>query len=79
MKRRSHAAILNDVARTNDRIRAITERLNVALAHRRDVYAEARDRDDPVSYGKLAAAAGTTEGAVMQVYKKGHRADQGGT
>lgn len=70
-RKRTHTAILTDVTRANARIRAQTARLNVLLDHRRRVYVEAREREDPVPFAKLAAAAGTTEAAVMQVVKKG--------
>lgn len=73
-RKRTHAAILADVARANDRIRQQTVRLNALLDHRRAVYVEARDRDDPVPFSRLAEAAGTTEAAVMQVAKKGRNA-----
>lgn len=70
---RSHAAILKDVKRVNDKIRKATDELNISLVQRRALYLEARDlaRPDPVSYRALAEAAGTTEGAVMHVVRKG--------
>lgn len=68
--RRTHVAILRDVERLNARIRKATEQMNVALGLRRDLYLEARNREDPVPFSHIAAAAGTTEAAVMQVVKK---------
>lgn len=71
---RTHPTILRDVATVNNRIRQQTERLNALLDTRRKLYVEARDRPDPVTFAKLAAAAGTTEAAVMQVVNKGRAA-----
>lgn len=72
---RKHATIISDVSRTNDRIRRATATLNELLDRRRDLYVEARDREDPVPFKQLAEAAGTTEAAVMQVVKKGRAAN----
>lgn len=73
MMGRPHTAILRDVERVNAKIRKATDELNESLVKRRALYLEARDpnRDDPVSYRALAEAAGTTEGAVMHVVRKG--------
>lgn len=67
---RSHAAILRDVGRANDRIRKANAVLDAALGARRALYLEARHRNDPVPFRRIAEAAGTTEAAVMQVVKK---------
>ncbi len=70
---RPHAAILRDVEKLNGRVRRAQKSLDVLLDERRALYLEARDRPDPVSFGKLGKAAGTTEGAVMQVVAKAMR------
>ena len=68
---RDAAQILAEVDALSTQVRDTTASLNELLERRRALYLEARELDPPVSYGKLAKAAGVTEGAVMQVVKKG--------
>lgn len=77
---RSHAVLLRDTERLNERIRRAQISLDLLHAARRSLYLEARERPDPVPFAKIAAAAHTTEAAVMQVVKKGRAAaENGGT
>lgn len=76
---RTHAAILRDVTRQNERVRRAEAALNTELDRRRALYVEARDLDDPISYRALAEASGVTEGAVMQVVAKARKEQVAGT
>lgn len=67
---RTPEQILRDITRVNDQARAATDKLNKLLDARRDLYLEARALDAPIPFRRIAEAAGCTEGAVMQVYKK---------
>ena len=73
MSRRARTSeqILAEVEELSAQVRHATDTLTSLLDRRRALYLEARDLPEPVSYGKLAKAAGVTEGAVMQVVKKG--------
>ena len=74
MATRSEAALLKAAATVNAKIRTATEKLNALHSERRDLYLEARSVSPPVQFRKLAAAAETTEAAVMQVVSKGQLA-----
>lgn len=67
--------MLKAVTSVNARIRKLTGQLEAAWMERRNLYAEARTLTPPVPHAKVAAAAGTTEAAVMQVIAKAHEAE----
>jgi hypothetical protein len=71
---RSEPQVLKAVTNVNERIRTLTEKLEAAWVERRDLYAEARSHTPPIPHARIAAAAGTTEAAVMQVVAKGNDA-----
>lgn len=77
MANRSETSMLRQVASINDQIRTVGARLEALQTRRRDLYVRARSSEPPVPYLKLAAAAATTEAAVMQVVNKGFDAAVG--
>lgn len=72
---RTETQVLKAVTSVNTKIRKLTGQLEAAWLERRDLYAEARTLTPPVPHAKVAAAAGTTEAAVMQVIAKAHEAE----
>lgn len=72
---RSEAQVLRAVSTCNDKVRKLTAQLEAAWLERRDLYAEARGLTPPIPHARIAAAAGTTEAAVMQVVVKAHEAE----
>jgi hypothetical protein len=71
---RNETQVLKSVTAVNRKVRDLTVKLEAAWRERRDLYAEARALSPPIPHARIAAAAGTTEAAVMQVVAKGQEA-----